>query len=186
MFHIRDAVQIPVEFFRLAGQRDNLFLLQPGRGIRGDDPVDFLHPFDRFADRHIVGQNSAHPAFGNVVHSRCFRGLFHDLLRLALRPDEENASAVHHRILQEVARIGDLVNGFRKINDGNSVFGTVHELFHLGVPAFRLMSEMTSGFEQIFHGDRHSDTLFLFLRRFAPVRRTFFGGREDVFFTGIP
>ena len=41
------------------------------------------------------------------------------------------------------------------VDDADTVLGTVDIVFHFGVPTFRLMSKMTSRFEQIFDCERH-------------------------------
>ena len=140
-----------MELFRLTGEGYDLFLLESGSSFVADDGVDFLHSLDGLADGDVVGEDTAHPAFGDVVHIGCFSSILDDLLGLAFRADEENISAVHDDALQEIAGICDLVNGLGEVDDGNTVLGTVDELFHFGVPAFCLMTEMTSGFEQIFY-----------------------------------
>ena len=80
---------------------------------------------------------------------------FDKVAELTFGSDEENLTAVHNETLQEVAGITDLVDCLGNVDDGDAALGCVNILFHLGVPTFGLMSEMTSRFEQIFNCDRH-------------------------------
>ena len=144
-----------MQFDILAGEFDDFFFLESGFRVFRDDPVDLLHSFHGFADRDVVCEDTAHPAFRNVIHAGGFRAFTHDLLSLTLCSDKEDLTSVDHNTLQEIAGIGNLVNGFCEVDDGDSVFRTVNVLFHLGVPTFRLVTEMTSGLEQIFDRDCH-------------------------------
>ena len=55
--------------------------------------------------------------------------------------------------LQEVAGIGDLTHGFGQVDDGDTALDSVHIIFHPGVPAAGLVSEMTTGFHKIVNRD---------------------------------
>ena len=143
-----------MEFFAHAGEDRDLFFLQRGVLI-ADRGIDFLHFADGFTDGGVVGERTAHPAFHHVIHAGVFSGFANDLLRLALGADEQDLAAVDHGALQKVARICDLVDGFGDVDDADTVLGTVDIVFHFGVPTFRLMSKMTSRFEQIFDCERH-------------------------------
>ncbi|MPN06407.1 hypothetical protein SDC9_153663 [bioreactor metagenome] len=159
--HIGDSVEILVKFFGLTGEKRDFFFLE-GRICFGNDLVDLLHFADGLADRGNVGEGSAHPSFGHIVHAGGVGGFSDDLLRLTLGADEKKLAAGGHGALQEIAGVGDLMNGLGDVDDGDTVFGTINEILHLGVPAFRLMSEMTSRFEKILDCERHSEAAFLF------------------------
>ena len=163
--HGSNAVEVPVELFALTGENSNLFLFELVV-FTVDDGVDILHFFDGFLDGGIVCERSAHPSFHHIIHSGGFRSFTHNLLRLSFRSDKENLAAFHDTALQEIAGVGDLMNGLGNVDDGDTVFGTVDIIFHLGVPAFCLMSEMTSCLEKIFYCESHDRPPFLLFRRF--------------------
>ena len=143
-----------MQFFTHAGVNGDFFFLQ-GSVLVLDGFVDFLHFADGLADGGVVGEGTAHPAFGHVVHAGGFSGFMDNLLRLAFGADEQDFAAVDDFALQEVAGVGDLVDGLGDVDDGDTVLGTIDIVFHFGVPAFRLMSEMTSRFEKILDCERH-------------------------------
>jgi hypothetical protein len=147
--HRGDAVEVAMELFSPAGEPRDLFLLHALRAVGLQHLVDVGHLRDALADRDVVGQRAAEPALGDVEHASLLGEVLHEFADLALRADEEDVSAVRHHALQKVAGCRDLVHGLGQVDDRNAVLRPVDILFHFRVPATGLVTEVTSGFQQV-------------------------------------
>src|SRR5207244_11887151 len=105
------------------------------------------------------GEHHAEPALVHVVHP-CALGFLGDgLLRLLLRPDEEDLPAVAGEVAHERVRLLNTGECLLQIDDVDAVSLHKDEAAHLGVPASRLMSEVDSGFQELLHRDNRDCSL---------------------------
>ena len=139
--------------FALALEFDDFLLRQQLiAAIRGH-LVQFLEPLHRLLNGHPVGQQTTQPTLVDVEHSAapCLFG--NGFLRLPLGSDEEHEPAVGGEFLHELRRFLEHLQRLLQVDDVNPVALAEDILLHLRIPALRLMPEVNSGFEQLFHGD---------------------------------
>src|SRR5438477_4273 len=145
--------------------------------------VQVVETLDPLLDRHEVRKESTEPALVNVVHAAAL-GLLRDrLLRLLLRPDEQDLAAVRGEVAHDAVRLLDAGEGLLEIDDVDAVALDKDELLHLGVPAARLVPEVNPGLQELFHCHDCHAFLPYFLRLFvappgAAARRGSVGAME--------
>jgi hypothetical protein len=87
------------------------------------------------------------------VHPRSLGFLRDRLLRLLLRSNEEDLSAVGGQVAHEDVRLLHARKGLLKVDDVNAVAFHEDEALHLRIPAPSLMPEMDPGLQQLLHRD---------------------------------
>ena len=89
-----------------------------------------------------------------MVHeerSALFRLFRNSFLGLALGADKQNSFALPGKIAHEAARFAEHLQGFLQVNNVNPVALAKNIFLHLWIPAPRLVTEVNSGLQQLFH-----------------------------------
>src|SRR5690242_1404271 len=160
--HVADAAERQLELVALTGELKD-FLLGEARGVARQALFERLEALDRLRDRLPVGQHAAEPAMVDEMLARLARGLGDRLLRLALGADEQHLAAGGDGRADELQRACEQRHGLRQIDDVDAVAIAEDVRLHLGVPAVRLVTEVSAGLEQLLHGDdgsRHNHIPF--------------------------
>ena len=87
----------------------------------------------------------------DVVHAAAHGFLGNGLLRLALGAHEQDRLALARKIGNEARRLFEELQGLLQVNDVNPVAFPVDVFLHLGVPAARLVAEVNSSLQELFH-----------------------------------
>ncbi|HLA64763.1 MAG TPA: hypothetical protein VK610_10075 [Rhodothermales bacterium] len=148
--HLGDAAEHALELLVLAAAHEALLLLELGRGAVGLLPLERLHAADRLPDRLEVGEHAAEPAVGHVGHPGALGLRLHDLLRLLLRPDEEDLPAAAGEAPGGVGGVLEELLALLEVEDVDAV--ALHEDVrgHLRVPPARQVPEVGAGAEHVF------------------------------------
>ena len=89
-----------------------------------------------------------------MVHkerSAFFRFFRDGFLGLALGADKQNCFPLAGKIADEAARFAEHFEGFLQVNNVNPVALAKNVFFHFRIPAPRLVTEVDSGLQQLFH-----------------------------------
>src|SRR5262249_50052125 len=108
---------------------------------------------DRLLDRLEVRQHAAEPARVHVERAAALGLLADRVLRLFLRADEEDLSALRGQIADEVVGVAEELHGLLEIDDVDAVPRAEDVRLHLGVPPARLVAEVDARLEQVLHRD---------------------------------
>src|SRR5262249_53769132 len=108
-----------------------------------------------------VREEAAEPAFVHEKHAAALRLFGNDVLRLALRADEQNSAALGGEAAHEFFGVAEQLDGLAQVDDVDAVPFAEDVLLHLRIPAFRLVAEVHSGLQQILHRDRGQWTSIL-------------------------
>ncbi len=121
------------------------------------DPAIFRHglqqlqPLDGLLQRRPIRQRSAQPAVVHKERPAAFR-LFGDrFLGLPLGAHKQYGSTLRGEFAHEAARFAEHLEGFLQVDNVDAVAFTENVLLHLRVPASRLVTEVNSGLQQLFH-----------------------------------
>src|SRR6202051_1996340 len=91
-----------------------------------------------------------------MVYEKCAAALrfFGDgFLGLALGAHKKNIPALRGKFPDEAARFAEHFQRFLKIDNVNAVSFPENVLLHFRIPASRLVTEMNSGLQQLFHSN---------------------------------
>ena len=110
-----------------------------------------LESLDGFLKRDPVGERAAEPAVVHVEHSAALRFFLDGFLRLALRAQKENALALCGLFGNVARRFAEHFQGLLQINNVDSVAFAENVFLHLRIPAPRLVTEMNSSLQKLFH-----------------------------------
>ena len=151
--HVADAAERALELLLLAAHHQQLLL----RAARGGDVVEvdlleLAQTLETLGDGGEIGEHPAEPPLVDVGHANALGLLAHGLLRLLLRPDEEDRPAVGDRLLDEVVSAVDVHDRLAQVDDVDGVAFGEDVSLHLRVPAPGLVPEVDAGFEQLAHG----------------------------------
>src|SRR5262249_7518117 len=91
------------------------------------------------------------PARVHVERAAALRLLADGVLRLALRADEQDLSALADAVAHEAVRVAEHLHRLLEIDDVDAVARAEDVRLHLRVPAAGLMPEVDARFEQILH-----------------------------------
>jgi hypothetical protein len=89
-----------------------------------------------------------------VVHkerSAALRFLGDSLLRLPLGSHKQNRFALRGKIANKPASLAEHLEGLLQINNVNPVAFSENIFLHLRIPATRLVAEVNSSLQQLFH-----------------------------------
>src|SRR5262249_21696999 len=103
-------------------------------------------------------------------------GLLNGILRLLLRADEQHLPAAGDNVLHELLRLLIELEGLVQVDDVDAVARAVDIAFHLRIPAARLVAEVDSRFEELFHRQRSQSFLPGYVDAASGLRRS--GDRE--------
>src|SRR5207302_4994392 len=188
LVEVPDAAEVALELLQLATQVQRLFL---GHGVEVAGLAHALvlgHLVHARADRLEVGQHSAEPALVDVRHVALGGERRHGVLRLLLRPDEEDLPAVGDEVAHIRVRLLDALEGLVEIDDVDPVALAEDVALHLRVPAPGLVAEVNPGLQQLLHGhDGHAALLPIGCRHLrCAVRRPWVARRYVIVSVGLP
>ncbi len=99
-----------------------------------------------------VGQHSAEPARVDIRHTATSRFLTNGVLRLLFCAYKEDFLPVGGQITDEHIGFFEFSDRLLEVDDVDPVSFRKNIRSHFGVPPSGLMSEMDTGFKQLFHG----------------------------------
>ena len=150
--HIPDAAERGLELVALARHHQAFFLGQALRAL-AELLIELAQARDRGRYRLPVGQHAAQPASVDEILRRTL-GRGRDLVgRLALRADEQHASALGHGVGDRLQRLMEQWHRLGEVDDMDRVARAVDVGRHFRVPAMRLVAEMRARLEQLAHGE---------------------------------
>jgi hypothetical protein len=122
-----------------------------------------MQAVDTFFNGIKIGHHAAKPTAVDPVHTGFFGSFFNTFLRLSLSPDKKNIPTVGNDINYDF--ISRAIEFYRllEVDDVNSVTSPKDVFFHFRVPAFGLMSEVDTGFQQLAHC-YHSHVYYSFIK----------------------
>ncbi len=103
---------------------------------------------DALADGFEVGEGATEPAVIHVELAAGFSCLADGFLGLALAADEEHALAFAGEFRQEIGSDIDLFDGLLDVEDVDLIAGIEDEGLHLRIPAFGLVTEVDTSFDE--------------------------------------
>src|SRR5690606_6267749 len=143
-----------LQLLLLAAAHEELLLGEPGpRLVLLVHRLEHLEPLDRLVHSREVRMHAAQPPLVHVRHADPRRLLGDGLLRLLLRPDEEDGPAVRDGLLDELVRTVDVGKGLLQVDDVDPVALREDEALHLRVPPTGLVAEVDAALELLRHGD---------------------------------
>ena len=151
--HVLDTAEVCLELVSLLRELHDFFLGKERELVHALHLVELVESVDPRSDGGEVGQRAAQPASGDVVHAAALRFGGDCLLRLLLRAYEQHGLAAVDDAFDKVIRFVDETDGLFEVDDINIVPRGVDVLLHLGVPLSRGVTEVYTGFQQLFHGN---------------------------------
>jgi hypothetical protein len=157
--HRGDAAQVRLELLELGAHRDALLRRQEVELALLLQAAELLQVRDPVGDRAPVGEQAAEPAVRHerLVHAR--RLADDRLLRLLLRPDEQDRAAALGDVPREVVGLLEQRLRLLEVDDVDAAALVEDEALHLRVPAARLVAEVHPGLQQLLHGDDCHDVI---------------------------
>ena len=119
----------------------------------------FLHLFELsqtvYTGAHglEISKHSAEPTCVDVVHAYAGSFFADSVGSLLLGSDEEYCLAVFGELAYKIVCLFKFFDRLLKVDDVDAVTFAVNVLGHLGVPAPGLVTEVDTGFKQLFHGN---------------------------------
>src|SRR5207237_1440877 len=104
-------------------------------------------------NRRKVRQQASEPALVHEEHPAALRLLGNRVLRLPLRPDEEDRAPIGRQIVDELLRVAEQFCRLGQVDDVDAVPLTEDVFLHLRVPALGLVAEVDAGLQQILQRD---------------------------------
>src|SRR5690606_34646373 len=89
----------------------------------------------------------------DIVLCRTCSSVSNDVRSLALRSNEQNATATGHRVRNQLQSLVQKRNGLRQVDDVNVVARAKDVRRHLRVPAVGLVAEVNASFEKLAHAE---------------------------------
>ena len=91
------------------------------------------------------------PAVVHVEHAAALRLFGDGFLRLALGAQEKNSFALAGQLGDVTSRVAKHLQGLLQVNDVDSIALAENVFLHLRVPTPRLVAEVNSSLQQLFH-----------------------------------
>src|SRR5579875_255997 len=153
-WHLRHTLNAAEEFLealRFFSQKNNFLL---GKHIKRSillHPLQLLQPADALLNGIKVCERSPEPALIHIKHVATLSFFFNSFLRLLLRTHKKNGFTGSRKFTNKVVRFLDFPNRLLQVNDVNPISFRKNVPRHFWIPTTRLVTEMNSGLQQLFH-----------------------------------
>src|SRR6185369_9182365 len=140
--HRFDSAQSLLQFLPVAGKLQRFLFGVGADGAVLEHGVDLLETIDTLLDGGKVGQHAPQPALVDKMHAAAGSFFGDRILRLLFGADEQDRAAILGGIPDKAVGRFEVADGFLQIDDVDAVTSPEDVGFHLGVPAFCLVTEM--------------------------------------------
>ena len=130
--------------FLLGKQIESAVLLHLGQAVEtGDGLLDGLE----------VGHHAARPTDIDIVHTATGSLFFDGVCGLFLGTDEKDGAVIGGEVTHKSVGFFKLLHGLLQVNDIDPVAFREDVFLHFRVPSSGVVSEMNTGFKQLFNGN---------------------------------
>ena len=151
-----------------------------------DMALQKLQALDGFLQRDPIGERAAQPAVIHVEHAAALGFFLDGFLSLALGAQKQDDFALRGLFGNVARSFAEHFQGLLKIDNVNAVAFAENVFLHLRIPAPRLVAEVNSGLQKLFHrnfdsqssSSRRRDALILRLAGDSILFCRFLAGRE--------